>query len=59
MWNLPKEGEEEAEAPEGGIAGKEMANEIDYDALIKQQYEIGGMQMEGAENIIDDEEDQV
>ena len=54
MWNLPKEGEEEAGAAEGGIAGKEMPNEIDYDALIKQQYEAGGQLMDGAENIIDD-----
>ena len=46
MWNLPKDGEEEgAQQPVGGIASNEGVPEIDYDALIKQQYEQAGMQL--------------
>ena len=46
MWNLPKEGQEEgSQQPTAGFAGNEGGADIDYDALIKQQYEQAGMQL--------------
>ena len=54
MWNLPKGGEEEVKTQEGGFSGQEIEKEmIDYDTIIKQQYEASGVRMDGTEQILD------